>query len=151
MLSSLVRNGARALRAAPAVQDAIGQQTRTLGASSARWYADAEIDLNKEQKREVSPKVQKLADEFCSLTLLEVADLTDILKERLGGKSITRKPLLCHYHPCPRRRLVSAPKTALAIHSTQCPLRFCRRVPGCFDGDANDGGTGCGRGGAGSG
>lgn len=93
MLSQLVRNGARACRAAPALQDALRQQTtRTFGASSMRMYADAEIDLKKEQKREVSPKVQKLADEFCGLTLLEVADLTDILKERLGGRLSKRDP-----------------------------------------------------------
>lgn len=81
---SLVRVGARVCRAAPAWQDALRQQSRAFGASTMRMYADAEIDLNKVQTRTPSPKVAKLADEFCGLTLLEVADLTDILKERLG-------------------------------------------------------------------
>ena len=45
---------------------------------------DRVVDLDREEFPEVSPRVIRLADDICSLTLLEVHDMTTILTKRLG-------------------------------------------------------------------
>ena len=42
------------------------------------------LDLDREEFPDVSPRVIRLADDICSLTLLEVHDMTQILTKRLG-------------------------------------------------------------------
>ena len=58
-----------------------------------RWYAAAPdpVDVNgsgnseEEQERVVgNPRVHKLVDQICEMTILEISDLTDVLRERLG-------------------------------------------------------------------
>ena len=45
---------------------------------------DRVVDLDREEFPDVSPRVIRLADDICSLTLLEVHDMTTILTKRLG-------------------------------------------------------------------
>ena len=45
---------------------------------------DRVVDLDREEFPDVSPRVIRLADDICSLTLLEVHDMTQILSKRLG-------------------------------------------------------------------
>jgi|MDSW01.1.fsa_nt_gb large subunit ribosomal protein L7/L12 len=45
---------------------------------------DRVVDLDREEFPDVSPRVIRLADDICSLTLLEVHDMTQILTKRLG-------------------------------------------------------------------
>ncbi len=86
MLSLVARRATAAAtwRQAPAAAQAL------LHASPlSRAEADAEIDLNKPQVRPVgSAKVQALADQIVGLNMLEVADLSEILKQRLGLQGI---------------------------------------------------------------
>ncbi len=52
-----------------------------------RWYAAAPdpLDSEPEQEREVgNPRVHRLVDEICSMNLLEIADLTELLRKKLG-------------------------------------------------------------------
>jgi len=51
----------------------------------ARYAADADINLEKPQKRAVgSPKVIALVDQITALNMVEVADLVELMKDRLG-------------------------------------------------------------------
>ena len=45
---------------------------------------DVVVDMDREEFPDVSPRVIRLADDICSLTLLEVHDMTTILTKRLG-------------------------------------------------------------------
>ena len=55
------------------------------GALRRGFAADAEASEDKkDDAREPSPRMVRLADDICGLTLLEVHDLTEILKKRLG-------------------------------------------------------------------
>ena len=64
-----------------------------------RHFADdaagsQEIDLDKPQVRSVgSPKVRALADQIVALNMLEVADLSDLLKEKLGLTGMMGAPM----------------------------------------------------------
>lgn len=94
----LARAGAVATaRAASDAARAIGENAPfAFGArGSARGFAaeadaaadpddDRVVDLDREEFPEVSPRVIRLADDICSLTLLEVHDMTTILTKRLG-------------------------------------------------------------------
>tara|TARA_B110000977_G_scaffold166839_1_gene214954 strand:+ start:4249 stop:4749 length:501 start_codon:yes stop_codon:yes gene_type:complete len=64
-----------------------------IGQSGSRGFAaeaekdpddDRVVDLDREEFPEVSERVIRLADDICSLTLLEVHDMTTILTKRLG-------------------------------------------------------------------
>ena len=66
--------------------------TLTLFAVS-RWYAAAPdpLDVNgsgdaeEEQERVIdNPRVHKLVDQICEMNILEIADLTELLRKRLG-------------------------------------------------------------------
>lgn len=67
--------------------------------ASSRLFADdasaaGEIDLGKPQVRSVgSPKVRALADQIVALNMLEVADLSDLLKEKLGLSGMMGAPM----------------------------------------------------------
>ena len=94
----LARAGAVATaRAASDAARAIGENAPfAFGArGSARGFAaeadaaadpddDRVVDLDREEFPDVSPRVIRLADDICSLTLLEVHDMTTILTKRLG-------------------------------------------------------------------
>jgi large subunit ribosomal protein L7/L12 len=94
----LARAGAVATaRAASDASRAIGENAPfAFGArGSARGFAaeadaaadpddDRVVDLDREEFPDVSPRVIRLADDICSLTLLEVHDMTTILTKRLG-------------------------------------------------------------------
>ena len=56
------------------------------GALRRGFAADAEASEDKkdDDAREPCPRMVRLADDICGLTLLEVHDLTEILKKRLG-------------------------------------------------------------------
>jgi large subunit ribosomal protein L7/L12 len=83
MLSFAARRAARS--AAAAAWRAPPQQALLRTSATAHFSADPEINLDKPQVRPVgSPKVQALVDQIVGLNMLEVADLTEILKERLG-------------------------------------------------------------------
>ena len=58
-----------------------------------RWYAAAPdpLDVNgsgdseEEQERVIdNPRVHKLVDQICEMNILEIADLTELLRKRLG-------------------------------------------------------------------
>lgn len=48
---------------------------------------DRVVDMDREEFPNASPRVLRLADDICSLTLLEVHDMSEILKKRLNIKS----------------------------------------------------------------
>ena len=94
----LARAGAVATaRAASDAARAIGENApfAFVARGSARGFAaeadaaadpddDRVVDLDREEFPDVSPRVIRLADDICSLTLLEVHDMTTILTKRLG-------------------------------------------------------------------
>jgi large subunit ribosomal protein L7/L12 len=96
--AGIARAGAVATaRAASDAARAIGENAPfAFGArGSARGFAaeadaaadpddDRVVDLDREEFPDVSPRVIRLADDICSLTLLEVHDMTTILTKRLG-------------------------------------------------------------------
>lgn len=52
-----------------------------------RWYSAAPnpVDDEPEEQRPISnPRVHQLVDEICQLNLLDVADLTELLRKRLN-------------------------------------------------------------------
>ncbi|CAK0784103.1 hypothetical protein CVIRNUC_007306 [Coccomyxa viridis] len=63
------------------------------GSLAVRWYAAAPdpLDVNgsgdseEEQERVIdNPRVHKLVDQICEMNILEIADLTELLRKRLG-------------------------------------------------------------------
>ena len=79
MLSLVARRAARS--------GALLRSSQALLHSSApaRYAADGDINLEKPQKRAVgSPKVVALVDQITALNMVEVADLVELMKDRLG-------------------------------------------------------------------
>lgn len=54
---------------------------------------DAPVDLEAEQFPHISERVMRLADDICGLTLLEVNDLSEVLKKRLGISDMAMMPM----------------------------------------------------------
>ena len=68
-------------------------KTRLTLFAASRWYAAAPdpLDVNgsgdseEEQERVIdNPRVHKLVDQICEMNILEIADLTELLRKRLG-------------------------------------------------------------------
>ena len=90
------RGAAAAARGGPADAPQTWALVRPIGAPVRGFAADANaepakdpdddrvVDLDREEFPDVSPRVIRLADDICSLTLLEVHDMTQILSKRLG-------------------------------------------------------------------
>ena len=90
------RGAAAAARGGPANAPRAWGLVRPIGAPARGFAADADaepakdpdddrvVDLDREEFPDVSPRVIRLADDICSLTLLEVHDMTQILSKRLG-------------------------------------------------------------------
>jgi large subunit ribosomal protein L7/L12 len=100
MLSLVRRRGASfCLQAARGQGQAPQPVVAPLLHASCRLFADSasaagDIDLDKPQVRSVgSPKVRALADQIVALNMLEVADLSDLLKEKLGLTGMMGAPM----------------------------------------------------------
>jgi ribosomal protein L7/L12 len=94
-------------------------QTRTaalLHASSpAAWAADSagEVDLEKPQVRTVgNEKVRALAEQILGLNMLEVSDLSEILKDRLGIQGMPTTAMFAAQGAAPAAAAPAAPAAA---------------------------------------
>ena len=113
---------AAAARGGPADAPRTWALVRPIGAPVRGFAADANaepakdpdddrvVDLDREEFPDVSPRVIRLADDICSLTLLEVHDMTQILSKRLGIPP-SRRPIA---RPWRRRARRGAPAAAAA-------------------------------------
>ena len=80
-----VVGGGRGFAADASTPEAIGGGDKAAAAKDPD--DDRVVDMNREDFPNASPRVIRLADDICSLTLLEVHDMTEILKKRLNIKA----------------------------------------------------------------